>query len=117
MRVSIALAVLLLAAACGGSDNPTTPPAGSNKTYDVFTLSTTFSPNYVQITPGDTIRFTITPSQNGEGHDVTFDSKTGAPANIKVTLSGVFTRVFSTRGTFHYNCFVHPGMNGDVIVQ
>jgi len=117
MRVSIALAVLLFTAACGGSDSPTTPPVGTNKTYDVFTLSTVFSPNFVQITPGDTVRFTITPSQNGEGHDVTFDAKTGAPANIKVTLTGIFTRVFTTRGTFHYNCFVHPGMNGDVVVQ
>jgi plastocyanin len=117
MRVRIALAVLLLTAACGGSDGPTTPPAGSNKTYDVFALSTVFSPNLLQIIPGDTVRFTIVPSQNGEGHDVTFDAKAGAPANIKVTLNGIFNRVFSTRGTFHYNCFVHPGMSGDVVVQ
>jgi plastocyanin len=41
----------------------------------------------------------------------------GAPANIKVTLNGIITRVFSTKGTFHYNCFVHPGMSGDVVVQ
>ena len=39
------------------------------------------------------------------------------PVTIKVTLSGVIPRVFPTRGTFHYNCFVHPGMSGDVIVQ
>ena len=117
MRVSIALAVFLLAAACGGSDSPTTPPAGSNKTYDVFALSNAFSPNFVQIIPGDTLRFTIVPASNGVGHDVTFDAKAGAPANILVTLSGIFTRVFTTRGTFHYNCFVHPGMNGDVVVQ
>ena len=36
---------------------------------------------------------------------------------VKVTLNGIFTRVFTTRGTFHYNCFVHPGMNGDIVVQ
>jgi plastocyanin len=116
MRVSIGLAVLLATAACGGSDGPTTP-TGSNKTYEVFTLSTTFSPNLLQIIPGDTVRFIIAPSQNGEGHDVTFDAKAGAPANIKVTLTGTFNRVFSTRGNFHYNCFVHPGMTGDVVVQ
>src|SRR5207248_3236200 len=117
MRVSIALAVLLFTVACGGSDNPATPPAVSNKTYDVFALSNAFSPNFVQITTGDTVRFNIVPASNGEGHDVTFDAKTGAPTNVKVTLTGIFNRVFSTRGTFHYNCFVHPGMNGDVVVQ
>ena len=116
MRVRLLVAAVLVAAACGGSDTTPTPPV-TNKTVDVFTLSTAFSPNFVQIAAGDTIRFTIVPSSNGEGHDVTFDVKTGAPPNIKVTLNGVFTRVFTVRGTFHYNCFVHPGMFGDVVVQ
>jgi plastocyanin len=117
MRVSIAVAALLFTISCGSSDSPTTPPAGSNKSYDVVTVSNAFSPNILQIAPGDTIRFTIVPAPNGEGHDVTFDAKAGAPENIKVTLNGVFNRVFSTRGSFHYNCFVHPGMSGDVVVQ
>jgi plastocyanin len=116
MRVRAALASLSLAAACGGSDSPT-QPATSNKSYDVYALSNAFSPNTLQIAPGDTVRFNIVPASNGEGHDVTFDAKAGVPANIKVTLTGVFARVFSTRGSFHYNCFVHPGMSGDVVVQ
>src|SRR5689334_13977563 len=114
MRVP-AIVLLVLAAACGGSDAPTNP--SGNKTVDVFTLASAFSPNFVQINAGDTIRFNITTAPNGEGHDVTFDAKAGAPANIKVTLTGVISRVFATRGTFHYNCFVHPGMSGDVVVQ
>jgi len=84
---------------------------------DVYTLSTAFSPNFVQIAAGDTVLFHIVPSNNGEGHDVTFDAKAGAPANIKVTLTGDIPRVFAARGTFHYNCFVHPGMSGDIVVQ
>ncbi|HTE47914.1 MAG TPA: plastocyanin/azurin family copper-binding protein [Gemmatimonadaceae bacterium] len=90
----------------------------TNKTVDVFTLSTAFSPNSIQIARGDTVRFNIVPSSNGEGHDVTFKTApAGAPANIPVTLNGVLTRVFKTSGTFHYDCFVHPGMSGDVVVQ
>lgn len=116
MRASIVLTALVLAAGCGGSDSPTTP-APSNKSYDVFALSNAFSPNIVQIAAGDTVRFNIVPASNGEGHDVTFDAKAGAPANITVTLTGIIARVFTTRGTFHYNCFVHPGMSGDVVVQ
>jgi plastocyanin len=115
MRASV-IVLFAIAAACG-SDSSTTPPGSGNKSVDVYTLSTAFSPNFVQITAGDTILFHIVPSNNGEGHDVTFDAKTGAPANIKVTLNGDIPRVFTTRGTFHYNCFVHPGMSGDVLVQ
>lgn len=115
MRIP-AIFVLAIVAACGGSDTSPTNPSG-NKTVDVFTLPSAFSPNIVQINAGDTVRFNITTAPNGEGHDVTFDAKAGAPANIKVTLSGIIPRVFTTRGTFHYNCFVHPGMSGDVVVQ
>jgi len=116
MRVSVASALLLFVVACGSDSGPTSSN-GSNKSYDVYALSNAFSPSLLQITAGDTVRFNIVPAQNGEGHDVTFDAKPGAPANIKVTLTGIFTRVFTTRGTFHYNCFVHPGMSGDVQVQ
>jgi plastocyanin len=118
MHLRIVLAVALLAAACGGSDSTTsvTPPV-TNKTVDVYTLSSAFSPTSVTLNAGDTVRFNIVPASNGEGHDVTFDANTGAPANIKVTLSAIVTRVFNTRGTFKYNCFVHPGMSGEVVVQ
>jgi plastocyanin len=115
MRI-VVCAALILAAACG-SDSGSTTPTSHNKTVDVFTLSSAFSPSFVQIAQGDTVLFSIRPAQNGEGHDVTFDATPGAPANIKVTLNGDIPRVFSTKGTFHYNCFVHPGMSGDVVVQ
>jgi plastocyanin len=115
MRVRIVM-LLAFAAGCGSADvGPTRPPV--NTSVDVFTLPSAFSPNFVQINAGDTVRFNITTAPNGEGHDVTFDAKAGAPANIKVTLNGVVPRVFTTRGTFHFNCFVHPGMAGDVVVQ
>ena len=115
MRARIAPAALLFAVSCG-SDSPT-QPSGTNKSFDVFTLSSAFSPSFLQISAGDTVRFNIVPAADGDGHDVTFDAKAGAPANIKVTLNGIFARVFTTRGTFRYNCFVHPGMAGEVQVQ
>ena len=115
MRVSIAVAALLFTISCGNSDSPTTPPAGSNKSYDVFALSSAFSPNILQIAPGDTIRFTIVPASNGEGHDVTFDAA-GAGEHQGDVERRLQSR-FLYRGSFHYNCFVHPGMSGDVVVQ
>jgi plastocyanin len=116
MRLSVFPAVLLFAIACG-SDNTPTSTTGSNKSYDIYTVSTAFSPNFLQIKAGDTVVFHITKAPDGDGHDVTFDATPGAPANIKVTLTGDISRVFNTRGKFHYNCFVHPGMIGDVQVE
>jgi plastocyanin len=117
MRVRFFVAIAIVIAACGGSDS-TNPPASTNKSWDVYTLSTAFSPNSLTISAGDTVRFNIVPSANGEGHDVTFNTTpAGAPPNIKVTLRDTIALVFKTRGAFHYECFVHPGMNGDVIVH
>ena len=116
MRVRIIVAALA-AAACGGSDSSPTTPVTTLKTVDVFTVATEFSPKSLSINAGDTVRFNIVVAPDGDGHDVTFDSKSGAPANIPVTKTGAITRTFATRGTFHYNCFVHPGMSGDVVVQ
>jgi plastocyanin len=116
MRLSVLPAVVLFAIACGSDSTPTSTK-GSNKSYDVYTVSTAFSPSFVTINAGDTVVFHITKAPDGDGHDVTFDATTGAPANIKVTLTGDISRVFNTRGTFHYNCFVHPGMTGDVQVK
>jgi plastocyanin len=118
MRVRLLVVTAIAAAACGGSDSSAvTPPNNTSKTIDVATVATAFSPNSVTINAGDSVRFSIVPAPDGDGHDVTFDQKTGAPPNINMTSRGVITRGFTTRGTFHYNCFVHPGMSGDIIVQ
>jgi plastocyanin len=116
MRLSGLSGVLLFVIACGSDSGPTST-TGSNKSYDVYTVASAFSPNTLTINAGDTVVFHITPGPLNDGHDVTFDATPGAPANIKVTLTGDISRVFNTRGAFHYNCFVHPGMTGDVQVK
>jgi len=116
MRLSALFAALPFAIACGSDSSPTSTK-GSNKSYDVYTVATAFSPSTLAIAAGDTVVFHITKAPDGDGHDVTFDATPGAPANIKVTLTGDISRVFNTRGSFHYNCFVHPGMTGDVQVK
>lgn len=83
----------------------------------MFTVNVAFSPDSIAIAPGDTVRFNIVPAANGEGHDVTFDAAPGVPANVRVTLDSIVDRVFTVRGDFKYACFVHPGMDGQVVVQ
>src|SRR5262249_36376235 len=80
MRLSALSAVLLFAIACGSESSPTSTN-GSNKSYDVYTVATAFSPTTVTIAPGDTVVFHITKAPDGDGHDVTFDGTPGAPAN------------------------------------
>ena len=108
-------ACLCLAAACGGGD--TGPQPSTNKVYDVFTVGDAFSPPSLTIAAGDTVRFNFAGGSDGMGHDVTFKATPGAPANINVQKSGTASRVFTTRGSFHYDCFVHPGMQGEIVVQ
>jgi plastocyanin len=118
MRVFISAAVMLavVAAGCGSDGGTTTPPTSNNKSVDVFTLSSAFSPSFLQIAQGDTVRFNIVPAANGEGHDVTFDAQSGVPANIKVGHvrrhrgSVAFHR--STVPLFHLLYLVTPNIVG-----
>ena len=41
----------------------------------------------------------------------------GYPADINVVRDQVVARTFSAKGTFSYTCTVHPGMNGEIVVQ
>ena len=108
-------AFLCVALGCGSDSGPSSPTA---KTYDVYTVGNTFSPSFLSIAVGDTVRFNFTPGADNMGHDVTFDATpAGHPASIPVQKTGTTPRAFNTRGSFHYNCFVHPGMQGDVVVQ
>lgn len=103
-------------AACSGSKDATAPANGGTPgvtTVDVFTPGNNFSPPFVTIGVGSTVRFNIT----GVAHDVTFQTVTGAPASIPVTTSQTISRTFNTKGIFPYDCFTHPGMSGSVTVQ
>ena len=100
-----------LAAACG-SDVAVTPKGGPAPA-DVFTPGNVFSPFSTIIAVGGTVRFNI----SGDQHNVIFGAVTGAPANVNVVQNVVASRTFTTRGTFPYDCTVHPGMSGQVVVQ
>jgi len=105
--------------ACSGGKDATAPDTGGGgttptvTTVDVFTPGLVFSPAFVTITVGSTVRYNIT----GVAHDVTFSTVTGAPASIPVTSNQNVSRTFNTKGTFPYDCRTHPGMSGSVTVQ
>jgi plastocyanin len=109
MRRLVAI-VTCFATACG-SDLAVTP--GGPTPSDVYTPGNVFSPFSTVIPVGGTVRFNI----SGDQHNVIFGAVSGAPANVNVVQNVIVARTFTTRGTFPYDCTVHPGMSGQVVVQ
>ena len=79
----------------------------STQTGDVFT------PNRVAISRGGQVTWTFFATI----HNVTFGGAAGAPANINNTSGSSDSRTFTSAGNFSYNCTLHAGMNGQVIVR
>ena len=50
-------------------------------------------------------------------HNVTFRTATGAPTNVPNSSSTTVARVFPTAGDFTYDCTIHAGMTGMVMVR
>lgn len=77
------------------------------------TASTDFQPPLVGIGRGGTVTFSF-----GQlAHNVTFEATNGAPGNIPNSTSTSVARTFNTAGDFAYQCTLHGGMSGKVIVR
>lgn len=118
-RIIAPLAIASLIAACGSSMDPVSQTdtdeggLGSSATVNA-TPSIAFTPNTVMLPVGGTVTFAF----GGIGHNVFFDNDpAGAPASIDgVNTNKSIQRTFATAGVYNYNCHIHPGMHGTVIV-
>ncbi|HYV99474.1 MAG TPA: Ig-like domain-containing protein [Gemmatimonadaceae bacterium] len=101
------------AASAAGSVNLTVgapPPLTADVTA---TVSNQFVPSLVDIARGGTVTWTFQAT-----HNVTFSNTTGgAPQGISDTSTGSVSRTFATSGTFTYECTIHAGMRGTVVVH
>ncbi len=81
----------------------------------VYMLPESYSPLQTDITQGGTVQF-VFPSI---AHNVFFSATpAGAPADIPGEVSNqTVTRTFGTKGSFVYNCTIHPGMTATIIVH
>jgi plastocyanin len=129
MAGAIAALALVLVAACGGGGTtaPATNTGGNNNTggntptppglNQVIARGTSnvFDPASLTVAVGTTVSFTFESTQ----HNVIFAATAnGRPADIPGTNSNTtITRQFNTAGTFNYQCTIHAGMTGTVIVQ
>jgi plastocyanin len=114
----ITILAALTAAACGGSSGGyggiSSPPPPTDPRTITASASLAFAPATLTVSAGDTVTFAF----QSVAHNVFFDAQTGAPANIDGSnANSSITRVFTTAGTYHYTCHIHPFMEGDVVVR
>jgi plastocyanin len=69
-----------------------------------------FTPAVLQVDPGTTVRFT---NQDEVVHVVV---GTGWGTGDQIPTGGTFEHRFAQTGTFPYSCYLHPGMNGAIVV-
>ena len=70
-----------------------------------------FNPSSLSVTAGSTVTWM---NSDTTIHTVTADDGSFNSGNIAV--GAVYSRVFSTAGTFSYHCTIHPEMTGKVVV-
>ena len=115
----IASLSIALLGACGGDDYPSptevVDPTPANEATVQATPAQRFTPGRVNLIAGGTVTFAFGSLE----HQVFFDNApAGAPDGIpEPTANKSVTRTFATRGTFDYNCHLHPGMRGTVVVE
>jgi plastocyanin len=73
----------------------------------------TFTPTQVTIRVSQSVLWDFPADQ----HNVMFQNRAGRPNDIPITAGQQVSRVFATAGTFPYDCTLHPGMSGTVIVN
>lgn len=98
-----------------GNGTPTTPttPSTPGANQVIATSGSVFNPSSLAVPTGTTVTFTFESVQ----HNVVFDTKAGAPANIAASSSTSVTRTFTAAGSYPYQCTIHSGMQGAVTVN
>ena len=104
MFVGVLLSLVL--GACAGGD-----PNGTIQAVAV--IDNGFSPATLTIAPGTTVSWSWA---GFNPHDVRFTPASGIP-NSDVQTVGSFQALFTTPGTYPYNCSLHISMTGTIIVR
>ena len=108
MKNTWLIAFIILSIAISGctSQKAQTQPAATN-TVDIKDFA--FSPDTITVTKGTTVTWT---NKDSAAHTVKGTGFISGTLNQGQTYS----QTFNEAGTFEYECSIHPGMRGKVIV-
>lgn len=90
-----------------------TPTAVATTTVTIQNMA--FSPSVITVKQGSTVTWT---NQDTVAHTVTADAtgQPNSPASPSIAPGGTYNHTFTSTGTFHYHCKIHPDMTATVIV-
>ena len=102
----------LVTTACGGGSSsakaPVSIPANAGAVVDIKNIA--FNPEKVTISAGQTVVWKF--DDGSIAHNVTFNGFRSPDQN-----SGIYVHTFTTPGDYKYNCTIHSGMDGEVVVK
>ncbi len=88
--------------------------SGERAANTVTTPGLSFDPSSLVVVAGDTVTWEF----SGAVHNVTFVSRAPPGGNIPDQQTGsAVNRVFPDAGTFAYDCTIHSGMSGEIVVE
>jgi plastocyanin len=107
----VAAAVIAIAGACSEKDVSEPGPLRPDSVVSMPGFS--FTPFTLTVRTGQTVIYDFP----AEPHNVIFTKLTGAPQDIQVATNRRVSRRFDTAGSFPYDCTIHPGMSGMIVVE
>jgi plastocyanin len=103
-------ALLVVTAGCGGSSTSKSEgatPANTGATVDIKNIA--FNLSHVTVKSGQAVVWVF--DDDSTPHNVTGDGFRSANRT-----SGTFSHTFDRAGKYDYQCSIHAGMNGQVVV-
>lgn len=82
---------------------------GGPKTYKIEMRGSEFVPETLRIEKGSTVEWV---NKDSYRHTVT-----GFGVDESIPGQGTFTHTFDQKGTYQYDCTIHPGMDGEIMVS
>lgn len=111
-RFGFAFLCAALVATFAGCTAPSTGPAPKSGTVDVEMKNVKFVPEEITVKTGATVRWT---NEDSLAHDVTAGdgswNSTGGPGGMEA--GAVYSRTFTSPGTFDYYCTLHSSGPGN----
>lgn len=113
-RLTIVVLILTGAglSACG-SARPRAHRSAALPPHTVVMRNIAFNPQTIYAKVGDTITWV---NRDDASHNVTYVSGPHFTSSATFKNGGSFTVKLTQVGTIHYECTIHPGMNGTIVV-